>query len=70
MHFAEGIQNEWNIMSGAEADGTFVIFDDLSSAFDELGKPVFIDDCHFNDTGYSQVASILKQKLTKRLPQR
>ena len=30
MHFAEGIQSEWDIMSGAEADDAFVIFDDIS----------------------------------------
>lgn len=43
---------------------------DLGNAFDGLEKPVFIDDCHFNDTGYAQVASMLKQKLINRLPQR
>lgn len=30
MHYAEGIQEEWNIMEGSEADHAVVIFDDIS----------------------------------------
>lgn len=29
MHFAEGIQSEWDIMSGSESDDAVVIFDDI-----------------------------------------
>jgi lysophospholipase L1-like esterase len=42
----------------------------LEGAFDKLGKPVFIDDCHFNDAGYAQVARLLKQKIETQLHKR
>jgi lysophospholipase L1-like esterase len=36
---------------------------DLSGVFDAVTDPVFLDHCHFNDTGYKQIASMLHDRI-------
>jgi lysophospholipase L1-like esterase len=36
---------------------------DLGGVFDDLGDPVFLDHCHFNDLGYQQIASLLHDRI-------
>jgi hypothetical protein len=37
---------------------------DLAGVFDHISEPVFIDDCHFNDRGYGQIAKFLFNELS------
>lgn len=36
---------------------------DLIDVFDSVPDPVFLDHCHFNDMGYEQIASLLKNTI-------
>lgn len=36
---------------------------DLSGIFDDLGDPVYLDHCHFNDLGYQKIAGILHNSI-------
>ena len=36
-----------------------VVVLDLIGVFDSVSDPVFLDDCHFNDRGYKQIANLL-----------
>jgi lysophospholipase L1-like esterase len=36
---------------------------DLGGVFNDLGDPVFLDHCHFNDTGYQKIASLLHDRI-------
>lgn len=36
---------------------------DLRGVFDSVSDPVFLDHCHFNDSGYKQIASLLHNRI-------
>ena len=40
-----------------------VVVLDLSGVFDSVSEPVFLDNCHFNDMGYKQIASLLHGRI-------
>lgn len=45
------------------ADGVPVF--DLRAIFDDVDKAVFVDDSHFNDRGYTEIAAALKEIITQ-----
>ena len=47
----------------AQFTGDEVAVLDLGGVFDAVSDPVFIDHCHFNDTGYKHIASMLHNRI-------
>jgi lysophospholipase L1-like esterase len=51
-----------NLRQAMASQGVEVV--DMGGVFDHLSDPVFIDDCHFNDRGYRQIAEFLNVRVS------